>query len=109
MADARDIRSALGASMRTEKNRAIDRKLNRFARGEAASETTGAAQPENTDTPAMEHQRVIRDSFGLPTSEYALIATLREKALKAGDHTQFGSSASVSSGRPMLLIGRLRA
>ena len=89
MGKARDMRSALGSSMRAEESRATDRKLDRFARAEAVLEKTGAGEPENTnmpDTAAIEHQRVIRDSFSLPMSDYAVISALRERALKAGIH-----------------------
>ena len=87
MGKARDMRSALGSSMRAEESRATDRKLDRFARAEAVLEKTGAGEPENTNMPAAaEHQRVIRDSFSLPVSDYAVISALRERALKAGIH-----------------------
>ncbi len=87
MGKARDMRSALGSSMRAEESRATDRKLDRFARAEAVLEKTGAGERENTNMPAAaEHQRVIRDSFSLPISDYAVISALRERALKAGIH-----------------------
>ena len=99
MGKARDIRSALGSSMRAEESRATDRKLDRFARAEAVLEKTGAGQPGNTDRPA-EHQRVIRDSFSLPVSDYALISALRQRALKAG--IQANKSELVRAGLRLL-------
>ncbi len=86
MAKPRDIRSALGSSMRAEENRAVDRKLDRFARAEAVFKDSGAGETEseNAEKTSVEHPRVIRDSFSLPATDYAIIATLRERALKAG-------------------------
>jgi Arc/MetJ-type ribon-helix-helix transcriptional regulator len=88
--------------MRAEENRAIDRKLDRFARADAVLEKSraGEFEPENTDTPAVEHQRVIRDSFSLPANDYAIIAALRERALKAG--VQANKSELVRAGLRML-------
>jgi Arc/MetJ-type ribon-helix-helix transcriptional regulator len=87
--------------MRAEESRAVDRKLDRFARADAVLETSGAGKAENTDTAAIEHQRVLRDSFSLPASDYALIGTLRERALKAGVHAN--KSELVRAGLRMLL------
>lgn len=81
---ARDIKSALGSSMRAEESHVADRRLDRFARAEAVMEATGAGKSEVAE-PA-EHRRVIRDSFSLPTNDYALLSTLRERGLKAGVH-----------------------
>lgn len=103
MAKARDIKSALGSSMRAEESRATDRKLDRFARAEAVLEKSGAGEPQNTDipdTPAVEHQRVIRDSFSLPASDYAIISALRDRALKAG--VQANKSELVRAGLRVL-------
>lgn len=100
MAKARDMRSALGSSMRAEESRAIDRKLDRFARADAVLEVSGAGKPENGDT-LVEHQRVIRDSFSLPANDYALIAALRERALKAG--VQANKSELVRAGLRLLV------
>jgi Arc/MetJ-type ribon-helix-helix transcriptional regulator len=101
MAKARDMRSALGSSMRAEESRAIDRKLDRFARADAVLETGGAGKPENTNSPNIEHQRVIRDSFSLPANDYEVIGTLRERALKAG--VQTNKSELIRAGLRVLL------
>lgn len=84
----RDIRSALGSSLRAEENRVADRKLDRFARAEAVMEEVGGVgKLPGADRLAVEHQRVIRDSFSLPAKDYALISILQERGLKAGTYT----------------------
>jgi len=95
------MRTALGSSMRAEESRVVDRKLDRFARAEAVLETSGAEKQANSDTPAVEHQRVVRDSFSLPANDYALIGTLRERALKAG--LQTNKSELVRAGLRVLI------
>lgn len=95
---ARDIRSALGSSLRAEESRVADRKLDRFARAEAVMEASGVGKGE---TPAIEHHRVIRDSFSLPANDYALISTLRERGLKSGVHAT--KSELVRAGLRVLL------
>jgi hypothetical protein len=95
--NARDIKSALGLSMKAEESRVAERKLDRFARAEAAMEAgTGVSQ-----SPTPEHQRVIRDSFTLPANDYAILSTLRERALKAGVHAT--KSELMRAGLQMLL------
>ncbi len=96
----RDIRSALGLSLRAEESRVADRKLDRFARAEAVMEASraGADVPE---TQTIDHQRVIRDSFSLPANDYALISTLRERGLKSGVHAT--KSELVRAGLRVLL------
>ena len=94
----RDIKSALGSSMRAEESRVAERKLDRFARAEAAMEA-GAGVSLQAQTP--EQQRVIRDSFTLPANDYALLATLRERGLQSGVHAT--KSELVRAGLQMLL------
>ena len=96
---ARDIKSALGSSMRAEESRVGDRKLDRFARAEAVMEASGAGKLEAPQPP--EHQRVIRDSFSLPAQDYSLLSTLRERGLKAGVHVT--KSELVRAGLRVLL------
>jgi len=98
---ARDIRSALGSSLKAEENRVADRKLDRFARAEAVMEASGAGKADLQEFSAVEHQRVIRDSFSLPANDYALISTLRERGLKAGVHAT--KSELVRAGLRILL------
>jgi Arc/MetJ-type ribon-helix-helix transcriptional regulator len=95
--NARDIKSALGLSMKAEESRVAERKLDRFARAEAAMEA-GVADSQSQPP---EHQRVIRDSFTLPANDYALLSSLRERGLKAGIHIT--KSEFVRAGLQMLL------
>jgi hypothetical protein len=101
MAKPRDMRTALGSSMRAEESRAVDRKLDRFARAEAVLKASGAEKQASTDAPAVQHQRVIRDSFSLPANDYGLIGILRERALKAG--VQANKSELVRTGLRVLV------
>jgi hypothetical protein len=80
---ARDFRSALGSSMRAEQSRAADRQLDRFARAEAVMDDGAGKSPE-LEKP--ERERVIRDSFTLPVSDYQRISRIKERALKASFH-----------------------
>ncbi len=80
---ARDFKSALGSSMRAEQSRATDRQLDRFARAEAVLDDRAGKSPE-PEKP--ERERVIRDSFTLPASDYQRIARIKERALKSTFH-----------------------
>lgn len=80
---ARDFKSALGSSMRAEQSRASDRQLDRFARAEAVMDDRAGKSPE-PEKP--ERERVIRDSFTLPASDYQRIARIKERALQASFH-----------------------
>jgi hypothetical protein len=84
--------------MRAEESRVAERRLDRFARAEAAMEAGpgDARQPQ-----APEQQRVIRDSFTLPANDYAILAMLRERGLKSGVHAT--KSELVRAGLHMLL------
>lgn len=97
---ARDIRTALGSSMRAEESHASDRKLDRFARAEAVMKA-GEGKSQEPELQKLDHQRVIRDSFTLPANDYALLSTLRERGLKAGVHAT--KSELVRAGLRMLL------
>ena len=84
MAKARDMRGALGASLKAEENRVAERKLDRFALAESVLGST----EEKTDKrlqPVI-HEKVIRDSFSLPSDDYALLRALRDRGLKSGVH-----------------------
>jgi len=80
---ARDFKSALGSSMRAEQSRATDRQLDRFARAEVVMDDGVGKSPE-PEKP--ERERVIRDSFTLPVSDYQRISRIQERALKASFH-----------------------
>ena len=95
----RDIKNALGSSIKAEESRVAERQLDRFARAEAAMEAAGAGSPQQPQRP--EHQRVIRDSFTLPANDYAILATLQERGLQSGVHAT--KSELVRAGLQMLL------
>ena len=84
MAKARDMRSALGASLKAEENRVAERKLDRFA----LAESVLASTEEKTDKrlQPVTREKVIRDSFSLPSDDYALLRSLRDRGLKSGVH-----------------------
>lgn len=84
MAKARDIRSALGASLKAEENRVAERKLDRFALAESVLRSTDEKTDERLQPVA--HEKVIRDSFSLPSDDYALLRSLRDRGLKSGVH-----------------------
>jgi predicted DNA-binding protein len=77
----RNMKAALSSSLRAEESRAADRKLDKFARADAAMRVEELA-PE----PPVEHTRVVRDSFTLPVDDYQLLSLLQERTLKAGVH-----------------------
>ena len=72
----KDMKGALGASMKAEEEAVTDR----FARADAHLGTS--TPPPNA--PLEEPSKVIRDSFTMPSSDYALIADIKERCLKAG-------------------------
>jgi hypothetical protein len=84
MAKTRDMRSALGASLKAEENRVAERKLDRFALAEAVLGST----EDKTDKQLQSNTRekVIRDSFSLPSDDYARLRLLRDRGLKCGVH-----------------------
>ena len=83
MAKARDMRSALGASLKAEENRVAERKLDRFALADAV---LGSTDENAKKRPQPPHEKVIRDSFSLPSDDYVLLRTLRDRGLKSGVH-----------------------
>jgi hypothetical protein len=84
MAKGRDMRSALGASLKAEENRVAERKLDRFALAEAVLGSTEQKSEKRLQAPA--HEKVIRDSFSLPSDDYGLLRALRDRGLKSGVH-----------------------
>lgn len=47
-----------------------------------------AVKPEKKHKKKSEEEKVVRDSFTMPQSDYALIAELKEKALAGGVHVK---------------------
>ena len=84
MAKARDMRSALGASLQAEQNRVVERKLDRFALAEAVLGSTDEKAEKRASSAV--HEKVIRDSFSLPSADYGLLGSLRDRGLKSGVH-----------------------
>ena len=78
----RDMRGALGASLRAEEEAV----KNRFEKAESAlsgrkngKKRSAAPQPQ-----AENEARVIRDSFTMPETDYGLIGPLKKRCMKAG-------------------------
>ena len=74
----KDLKQALGNSMHAEEE-AVD---DRFAKAEAYFHG-GGSDPFPSEV-APPHEKVIRDGFTMPASDYALITELRDKSLQAG-------------------------
>ena len=95
---ARDRKAALAASIKAEREASRGRvpRFDKFERAEAIlkepddSLSTLKGEPEISRTIRAAHshtialERVIRDSFTMPTRDYKKITQLREKCLKAG-------------------------
>src|SRR4029453_11230253 len=78
----KDMKSALGASMKAEEQTVRDR----FARAEEilGNQDANPSAPQASPPQPSRDTRVIRDSFTMPFHDYDLIAHLRERCLKAG-------------------------
>jgi hypothetical protein len=80
----KDMKAALGASLKAEE-RSLD---TRMAKAEAYFSHEGTS-PINTSeqpstSPALAHDKVIRDGFSMPASDYKLIAEIQSRALTSG-------------------------
>lgn len=77
----RDMKKALGASIRAEE----DSFKNRFERAESV---LGGKQPagksKEKENGAAKTDKVIRDSFTMPASDYESISQIKMRAMKAG-------------------------
>ena len=73
----KDMKGALGASIKAEEQAVTDR----FQRAEAIF-AEPAEKPETINQEPI--TKVTRDSFTMPSSDYDLISTTRERCLKAG-------------------------
>jgi hypothetical protein len=78
----KDMKKALGASLKAEQ----DAVKNRFERAETALAKT-VAQRASDPRESSNDERVVRDSFTMPTEDYSLIATIRQRCLKRGVST----------------------
>jgi hypothetical protein len=80
----RDMKTALGSSMRAEERAVVDRFAvaeSVMARGDAPS----PAAPSVSSKPSVDATpKVVRDSFTMPTSDYEQIALVRERCLEHG-------------------------
>jgi hypothetical protein len=79
-----DMKAALEASLRGEERAVADR----FAKADAfntqhSSPTSPAASSPPPSQPAT-HQKVMRDGFTMPVSDYQLITQIRERCLASG-------------------------
>jgi hypothetical protein len=72
----KDMKKALGASLKAEERAVKDR----FERAETVMAKTDAP-PKSSGNGA---ERVIRDSFTMPTVDYGLIARVKSRCLKKG-------------------------
>jgi len=96
---ARDRKAALAASIRAEREASRERvpQYDKFERAEAvlrkpedSSRTHTGGEPATSETRraarsrAIALEKVIRDSFTMPSRDYKKITQLREKCLKAG-------------------------
>lgn len=70
----KDLKAALGASLRTEPNTMTDR----VARADSYFET------QESISPLPSAKKVIRDGFTIPASEYEGIAQIQAHALQVG-------------------------
>jgi hypothetical protein len=90
----KDVRKALGESLKAEEQAVRQRfgKKDKFARAEAVM-----GEQESTISPRENgHERVIRDSFTMPITDYGLITEIKSRCLKKG--TEANKSEIVRAG-----------
>jgi hypothetical protein len=75
----KDMKSALGASLKAEE-KAV---RSRFEKAESAL-GQGKLSPSVQPPPSNGAVKVIRDSFTIPNDEYELISQLKKRCMKAG-------------------------
>lgn len=73
-----EMDSRLRASLKTEEKAVASK----FDRAEIAFATV--KEPRPIDPPAPKQQKVVRDTFSMPTGDYALINMLRQRYLSHG-------------------------
>lgn len=75
----KDMRKALGTSLKAEENAV----KSRFERAETVlAKTAAAVTPGARET--QREDRVVRDSFTIPSDEYEQIASLKQRGLARG-------------------------
>ena len=75
----KDMKSALGASLKAEEQAVRDR----FEKAEAVI-GGGKSAPRSQEQPRNGSDKVIRDSFTIPGNEYELISRIKGRCMKAG-------------------------
>lgn len=75
----KDMKSALGASLKAEE-RAV---RSRFEKAESVL-GAGKSAPHGEQSPRNGAGKVIRDSFTIPSDEYELISQIKKRCMKAG-------------------------
>ena len=73
-----DLKAALGASLRAEQKAVVER----FAKADAYFRGSENGASRAAEAPARE--KVIRDGFTMPASDYSLIAQVQATSLQAG-------------------------
>lgn len=77
----RDMKKALGASIRAEE----DAVKSRFDRAESVlGRKQSTAKMKGKANGAVKAERVIRDSFTMPSSDYESITRIKRRAMKGG-------------------------
>lgn len=74
----KDMKSALGASLKAEEQAVRDR----FEKAESVIGGKSSARTEQT--PSNGDGKVIRDSFTIPGDEYELISLIKKRCMRAG-------------------------
>ena len=75
----KDMKSALGASLKAEERAVRDR----FEKAESVI-GGGKSVPRDQEKPRNGADKVIRDSFTIPSDEYELISQIKKRCMKAG-------------------------
>lgn len=78
----RDMKGALGASLRAEEEAV----KSRFEKAESvlSGRKNGKDRSTSPKQDAVNEARVIRDSFTMPEADYGLIGPLKKRCMKAG-------------------------
>ena len=82
----RDMKSALKNSMSAERESLNDRfsKADKILGGTKPTSTKTTTHKKTKKAAPKPQEKVIRDAFTMPESDYGLIKTIQDKALKSG-------------------------